>query len=139
MERYELKKDKKLFCVAAQSFPTGIIEAFQTLENLDPSVIGRHFYGISIENKKGEITYKAAVEESFEGEGKKYGCETFVITKGEYMTETIFNFMNSINIIPDTFQKLLSSPGLDKNFPCVEWYKSNEELICMVRINRSQK
>ena len=44
-----------------------------------PSDNGRNFFGISSPNMKGDLIYKAAVEESFRGEAEKLGCETFMI------------------------------------------------------------
>src|SRR5687768_7007146 len=126
MDEFLLKEDVKLFCVTAKSFPNGIVEAFQTLENIRPEICERPFYGISYQNTKGNTIYKAAVAEAFEGEGKKYGLETFIITKGEYLTETLFDFMQHIDIIPNTFKKLLADYKLDNSFPCIEWYKSGK-------------
>jgi hypothetical protein len=139
IENFVLNSDVKVLCVTAKSFPNGIVEAFQTLENLDPSICERPFYGISFQNREGKIIYKAAVAEEFEGEGSRYGCETFVIGRGEYQTITIYDFMENIDVIPKAFQKLLEDPRLDLNFPCVEWYKSSKEVMCMVRINQSKK
>ena len=135
MEKYELKNDVKVFCATAKSFPEGVAGAFQTLENIDPSIRKRPFYGISCPDKSGKIIYKAAVTEAFDGEGKQYGMETFTITKGVYMTETVFDFIKDPEtIIGNTFQKLLKTPNLDRQSSCIEWYKSNTELMCMVRL-----
>ncbi|MBX9850131.1 MAG: hypothetical protein K2X86_00060 [Cytophagaceae bacterium] len=72
---------------------------------------------------------KAAVAEAFEGEGKKYGCKTFVIKKGEYLTITLMDFMKKLDVIPNAFQKLLTGPHPDTDFPCVGWYKSDKEVM----------
>lgn len=133
MEKYELEKDISVFCVKAKVFPEGIIEAFNKLERLHPSICERPFYGISYKEEDGKIVYKAAVAEAYEGEGKDYGCEIFVITKGIYLAETIINFMKDIEVIPAAFDKLLADPDLDLSFPCIEWYRSDKEVICMVR------
>ena len=136
MEKYIVKEDVTIFCVTARSFPGGIIEAFKALEKLHPSICERPFYGISYEKEPGRVIYKAAVAETYDGEGKKYGCEIFVITNGEYLTETIFDFMKNIDSIPAAFQKLTSDPRFDKNFPRVEWYKSSKEIMCMIKIKQ---
>jgi hypothetical protein len=139
IENFILDSDVKVFCATAKTFPHGIVEAFKTLENLDPSICERPFYGISFQDDGGKIVYKAAVAEEFEGEGSKYGCETFVIRKGKYLAITLFDFMENIDVIPKAFQKLLADPGMDTNFPCVEWYKSSREVLCMVRVRQSNK
>ncbi|MES2681413.1 MAG: transcriptional regulator [Bacteroidota bacterium] len=138
MEKYVLTVDVKTFCITAVDFPNGIVAAFQALEQLHPSICERPFFGISFEKKTGEIVYKAAVEEKYEGEAEKYGCETFVIKKGEYLAETIIGFMNDIRSIPDAFQRLTTATGADKSFPCVEWYKSDKELLCLVKIKTAK-
>jgi hypothetical protein len=137
MEKYHLKEDVKIFSVIAKSFPEGIGEAFKTLEKKLPTKESRTFYGISSKNEKGVIIYKAAVSESFEGEGEQYGCESFIIKKGKYLTETLKDWRKNEKIIGDTFMKLLADPRLDTTFPCVEWYKG-DDVICMVRIDPSK-
>jgi predicted transcriptional regulator YdeE len=133
MEKHTLKADVKTFCITAPDFPHGIITAFQALEKLHPSICERPFFGISFEKNPGEIVYKAAVEEKYEGEAENYGCETFVIKKGEYLAETIIGFMNDIRSIPEAFSRLKAAGEADNNFPCVEWYKSDKEVLCLVR------
>lgn len=138
MEKYILKEDMRVMCVGAKSFPDGIMDAFITLEKILPDISGRIFYGISYLNEHGDIIYKAAVAESFDGEAEKHGCEQFIITKGEYMTETILNWREEIESIGAAFETLLTTPQLDCNFPCVEWYKSDKEVLCMVRIKENE-
>ena len=134
MEHYRLDKDISIMCVTARSFPDGILEAFRTLESKHPSIGKRTFFGISYMDTDGKIVYKAAAEEEYSGEAKKYNCETFIITKGDYFAETIYNFMQDSNLIEDSFNRLLTTPWLDKTFPCVEWYINDKEVRCMVRI-----
>jgi predicted transcriptional regulator YdeE len=136
MENYSLQQDVKVYCTTAKSFPDGIQEAFITLEKM-LSKEGRTFYGISHGSKDGTIIYKAAVSESFEGEAEKYGFEQYIIKKGEYATETIFDWRNKLASIGPVFQKLLANPHLDKTSACVEWYKSDMEMMCMVKLNKT--
>lgn len=133
MEKYNLRNDVKVFCTTARSFPDGIQEAFMKIEQLLPGD-NRTFYGISYKNTEGEIVFKAAISENFEGESKRYDFETFIIPKGEYLAETI-NWRENPEMIAKTFQQLLADPRLDKNFPRVEWYKNNDEVVCMVRVD----
>ncbi len=55
------------------------------------------------------------LEESFPGEGKQNGCETFVIKKGEYWSELLTDWRKDESIVGKTFQKLLRHPDLDKS------------------------
>jgi predicted transcriptional regulator YdeE len=135
MKTYHLDQNVNVLCVKAKSFPEGIKEAFDTLQKLLPDSEGRVFYGISHGAPNGGIVYKAAVKESFEGEAEKYGCEALVIPQGDYLVETIMDWHQHIPSIGQTFSRLLADPRMDQNFPCVEWYKSNQELLCMVKIN----
>ncbi|HZX74111.1 MAG TPA: transcriptional regulator [Cyclobacteriaceae bacterium] len=135
MNQFSLREDIRVLCVVAESFPEGISEAFQAIEKIVPDMTGRTLFGIS-SPVNGVIVYKAAVTELFQGEGKKYNCESFVIPKGEYSIETLHNLSIDSNLFRKTFQNLLSTPILDKTFPCVEWYKSSKEVICMVKIKK---
>ena len=136
MENYTLKQDVPVFCITAKSFPNGITEAFDTLSKLIPDMQGRTLYGIS-SPVNGVIVYKAAVTELKPGEGEQLGCEPFVIKRGEYLTETLHNVTSDSGIFRKTFEQLLATPLLDKNFPCVEWYKSMKEVMCMVRLKNN--
>lgn len=136
MEKYNLQEDVKVYCTTAKSFPHGIQEAFITLEKL-LSKEGRTFYGVSYKSTEGFLIYKAAVSESFEGEAEKYGFESLTIRKGEYLIETIIDWRKKIETIGMTFKTLLADPRLDRTSPCVEWYKSDNEVMCMVKLNSS--
>lgn len=132
MEVYELKNDIKVFCVQAKAFPYDIKDAFGTLIKKLPAVEGRTFFGISYENKHHKMIYNAAVLEAFEGEGRKYNCESFVIKKGKYLSETLKNWKQDASSIGQTFKRM-SEQRNDVMFPCVEWYEG-EDVRCMVKI-----
>lgn len=133
MEIYTLEDDLDLFCVTAQSFPHDIKGAFDKLVSLIRGTEGRTFFGISYQTDAGEIIYKAAVLELCEGEGKMLDCELYRLEKGDYITETIKNWMQDIRSIGTTFRKLGDSLP-DTTFPCVEWYKG-QDVMCMVRLD----
>ena len=132
MEVYQLEKDVKTFYVEATSFPDGVKQAWDSLHSMLPSTKARSFYGISHGGKDG-IVYKAAVEQYTKDEAEKYGCRAFVIPNGEYLSITIHDYMNHLPLIGQAFRRLLSYPQFDGITPCVEWYKSNEEVVCMVK------
>ncbi|MEW6195556.1 MAG: transcriptional regulator [Bacteroidota bacterium] len=135
MEKYILEKDIKVFCVTAESFPDGILAAFQKVHSLIPDSYSRTTFGISFPDRSGNIIYKAAVEESFEGEAEKLGCESFTIEKGEYLSILIKNYMKDIPRIGKAFQTLISDPRIDPNGVCVEKYLNANDLLCLVKIN----
>src|SRR6478752_6506240 len=109
MEIYTLKKDMEIFCVTARSFPYEIKQAFGALINLLSSIEGRTFFGVAFEDENGDMIYKAAVLESFEGEAEKLGCEKFIIEKGDYLTETIKDWKKDESQIGLTFKKFSES------------------------------
>jgi len=135
MDVFELKKDIKVFCVRAKSFPNDIGKAFGTLVNLLPTVEGRTFFGISYQGKNHEMIYNAAVLESHDGEAEKYGCETYVIKKGEYLSAMLRGWKKNEASIGITFSKM-ATVRTDTVFPCVEWYQG-DDVLCMVRIDKS--
>mgnify|MGYP000917337777 CR=1 FL=1 len=132
METFDWKEDVHLLCNTAKSFPDGIQESFDGLENNVPEVEKRTWYGISYMNEKGEIIYKAALNKLTPGEATEF--ESFTITKGTYLSEVITDWMKNPAQIGESFQKLLTDPRLDTSFPCVEWYYSADDVRCMIRL-----
>jgi hypothetical protein len=133
MELYILKEDIHVFYVTVKSFPAGIQDAFVELSKRLPDGERRAYYGISNLAPDGSIIYRAAVKTAFEGEGEKYGCESLVITKGNYLARTIMDWHQNIPLIGQTFMEMMAAERMDKNFPCVEWYISDKELKCMAK------
>lgn len=135
MEKYELVKDIMVMYVRAQSFPGGILPAFEKLESKLPSTNGRTFFGISWPDKNGKIMYKDAIEEKYSGEGKNYELDTFTIEKGTYISELIKDYKKDLSRIRDVFRQLLQHPELDTNGFCLEWYKGNDDVLCLVKLD----
>lgn len=134
MEPYTLAKDIEVFYVQAASFPEGIARAFQQLASLLPSMEGRQLYGISRpENDRG-IVYRAAVAAAFPGEGGEYGCASFIIRKGVYISEVLKNYEEDIMEISRSFDRLLAQPGLDPQGYCLEEYINGTDVRCMVPV-----
>lgn len=134
LKEFHLGTSIKTFYVEAASFPDGIQAATEKLHNMLPATQGRTFYGISRPNRNGVIEYKSAVAESFDGEAEKYGCDTLIIPAGNYITTTMMNWKQNIPQIQTVFNELLETPGLDPEGYCIEWYKSDKELLCMVKL-----
>ena len=134
MEKYFLKDNIKVFYVTAKSFPNGVMAAYQKLHSLLPSTKDRKFYGISYPGENGTIIYKAAVEESQPGEAEKYGCDTFTIPKGEYISELLTDWKKDETIIGKTFKKLIAHPKIDKNGFCLEMYLNDKDMRCLVSL-----
>jgi predicted transcriptional regulator YdeE len=134
MEMYKLNKDIEVFFVKAPSFPAGVMAAYDKLHALLPPEDKRMLYGISHSSKSGEIIYLAAAEAKKPNEGSLYGCESFVIRKGNYTSEIIKDFMKNLPLIGETFQKMLQHPQLDPNGYCVEVYFNESDVQCLVKL-----
>jgi hypothetical protein len=132
MEVYRVKKDMRIFCVKAESFPNDIKKAFAVLISLLPSTNGRTFFGVSYQSGSNEMIYHAGVLELFAGEGSLYGCTTLVIKEGEYLVESLKDWKKDESSIGQAFRKLADFRN-DTTFPCVEWY-NGDDVMCMVKI-----
>ncbi|MGH2576108.1 MAG: transcriptional regulator [Ignavibacteria bacterium] len=139
MEIRNINNDIKVFYVKAESFPNGIKAAHEKLHSLLPSAEGRRFFGISYQGSNGNIIYKAAAEELQKGESEKYGCETFIIKKGEYISETLNDWQKDKGQVDRTFKKLLADPRLDENGYCLEMYPNEKDMMCMVKLDSSKE
>lgn len=133
MEKYTVEKDLYMICVRATRFPEGVSEAVQKLKQTEASIAKRVLYGISHGSNNG-IVYWAAAEEAFKGEAYTFGLEQYTIKKGVYATENVTDIKGKEEWIGKTFDKLLRHPKLDPKGECIEHHKSENEVVCMVRI-----
>jgi hypothetical protein len=128
----QLENDLKVFGFQVTDFDA-IGEAFDTLVNMLPGGFDRPYYGISELNKEGMI-YKATALETFDGEAEQYNCERFTIVKGEYLAVTLRDWRKKTSSIKDIFHELFQSPLAKGSKLCLEWYKNDEEMVCMIKI-----
>jgi predicted transcriptional regulator YdeE len=138
METITIDKDIKVFYVPAKSFPDGIMEAHQKLHSIVPFSTSRRYFGIS-RPENGVIIYKAATEEVNPGEAEKYNLDTIALKKGKYISVTINDYMKDIQSIERAFKELLANPEIDPQGYCVEWYLSDKDVRCMVRLKDKQQ
>jgi len=131
MKIYQQQEDMTVFGVHVKTFPNGIKEAFDILMSTFGN--NRPYYGISWLDENDLVEYYAMLPEAFKGEVNKYHYEKLIIIKGEYHTETIYNWLGKLDSIKDVFHGLMPDNRPDKNHPCVEWYKSDDEMLCMVK------
>lgn len=136
MEKYNLEKDIKVFGVEVKTFPEGIGDAFEEIVNMIAGEFDRSYYGLSKITAKG-IIYKAAAEEKFEGEAEKYNCERYIIEKGEYVMTTLKDWRSKTDIIKDIFREIMTDTRVDPNSYCIEWYKDDNEMLCMIKTSGS--
>lgn len=134
METFTLEKDIKVIYNTAKSFPEGILEAHEKLHSLVSFSTDRKYFGLSRPENGGAIVYKAAAEELAEGEAVKAHLDTMIIKKGNYISMTIHNYMKDVPAIGKAFEELLTHPDIDPDGYCVEWYLSDKDVKCMVRL-----
>ncbi len=137
MEKYNLSNDVKVFGIQVKTFPSGVAEAFHDLikKTGDES---RSYYGIS-EFKDGKMVYYAAAEEKFTGEAEKYEYERFSIEKGDYLATTLDDWKNKTNCIKDIFSEIIKDPAVNKTKPAIEWYKDENEMMCLVKMKEDSE
>jgi hypothetical protein len=133
MEKYIISKDLHVFGFVVDTFPQGIDEAFQSLVNSVPGGFTRSFYGIS-KMERDHMIYIAAAEEIEPEEASKNKYQRYCIDKGEYLTVTIRDWRNKTGTINGVFQRMMQDHRIDRSKPCVEWYKDNSEMVCMVKM-----
>jgi predicted transcriptional regulator YdeE len=135
MEKYVLENDVKVFGIEVKTFPAGIGEAFDELIRKTGDGAGaRNYYGVSSMNNDGKIMYKAVAEERYEGEASKYNYDESTIEKGEYLFEALKDWRNNTACIKDIFYAMMNDDRIDKTKPCIEWYKDDDEMYCMVKM-----
>jgi len=138
METYDLKNDLKVFGKEVTTFPLGISDAFSVLMKLIPNGPQRAYFGISHMDNNGKIIYKATVGEKYEGEAEKYDCDRYIVEKGEYLAVTIMDWRKNLECIKDVFHDMMEDDRADKTKPVVEWYKTDIEMLCLVRIKEHE-
>lgn len=133
MDTIVFDKDIAVCCVAASSFPDGVLAAFQTLHGkLDRKEERQHF-GISHGLPDGGIHYLVAATELNPGEVEALELERFTIQKGAYLGLSIQDYMKDLGEIGRTFHRLLQSPELDPEGYCLEIY-AGKDVQCLVKL-----
>jgi len=135
METIKLENGITVMYVTAESFPNGVLAAHQKLHSLIPFSTERKYFGLSRPEGDGGIVYKAAAEVLESGEAEKLNLETIVIKKGNYISVTLHDYMKDLTAIGTTFQQMIARPDIDPEGYCVEWYLSDKDVQCMVRLN----
>ncbi len=133
MEICNLKDEVKVLGVRVKTFPLGIGDAFEKLIKVLPEGLDRSYYGIAYMTEDGEIVYKAAAEERYEGEAEKYSCEEYTIEKGNYLMEVVRDWRKKTDCIKDVFHEMMQDNRFDNTKPCIEWYKNDDEMVCMIK------
>ncbi|HVM86650.1 MAG TPA: hypothetical protein VMT76_00580 [Puia sp.] len=132
MEKYIVGSNIKVFGMEVSTFPEGIPQVFNSLMNKITDGPRRDYYGISYMTNDGKIFYFAATAEKENSEAGKYDLDSFTIEKGEYLVQSIADWKQKIDTINCVFHELMQDERIDKDKPCIEWYKSENEMWCMI-------
>ncbi|WP_143309031.1 hypothetical protein [Chitinophaga vietnamensis] len=133
METYTLEQPVAVCCLTVATYPAGVAEAFDALELRLQGFEGRSLFGLLFREDNGPL-FKVAVSALYDGEAEAYGCESYTIAGGKYITATITAWMCHLEKIDEAFDVLEEDPRIDSAAPLLSWYRSGEEMICMVRI-----
>ena len=139
MEVLRINEDIMVFGKQVPTFPAGINEAFDELIKKTGDCAGaRNYYGLS-KFKDGRMVYYALAEQKHAGEAEKYNYEKLAIDRGNYAGETVTSWQTKTGSIRDVFNKIIQDPRVDKTKPAIEWYKSDNEMMCMVQMQSTEK
>ena len=132
METCQVNKDIHVFGLQVKTFPKGIGEAFDELVNKIPGGFNRPYYGIAYMENNQPFYFATAIE-TYDGEAEGYGYEKFVIEKGTYITELVTGWKEKTACIKDVFAEMMKDNRYNRSTPCIEWYKNEHEMICMLK------
>ena len=131
METLILENDIKVIGFQVKTFPNGISEAFDSLVEKVPEGLARSYFGITT-LMNGKTVYIAAVEEKNMNEAEKYNLDQYTIAKGEYFKVTLKNWRANLASIKDIFHEMMEHKNVDLTQPCIEWYRNENEMECMI-------
>lgn len=132
MEKIHLGKDVSLIGFRVETFPDRIGDAFDSLMLKFPDGAERSYYGISY--CKGEtIVYWAMAEEKQKDEAEKYNLSPLTLKKGDYHSVAIHGWHSKTDSIKDIFHTMMTALQTPEGAHCIEWYKTDEEMFCMIR------
>lgn len=134
MEKYNLSHALKAFGFKVETFPNGVGAAFDSLINALPNGKSRTFVGIG-ECIDGGIVYKAATLEMYDGEAEEYNYDIYTLEKGNYLKETIKDWVTKTSCIKDIFEEMFNDERSDRGRASIEIYRNENEMDCLVSID----
>jgi hypothetical protein len=128
---YRQENDLRLLCKRVPEFPSNIDQAFLEMENNFKDYVKEGYYGVSW-MEGGKVIYNACAPVPENVSAGTY--DPFILKKGSYIAIELKNWMQQLPMIKEAFTFLMKDPRFDDNYPCVEWYKSDDEMLIMVRM-----
>ena len=131
---YHIDKPFTVFGRKVTTFPDGIGEAFTDLSHNVSNGSTRDYYGISY-CENNEIQYFVTTSEIFEGEAQRLDSTVFEIDTGNYLAVTLKEWQTKTDSIKNIFHEMMQDHRIDLGKPCIEWYKSEDEMICLIKLS----
>lgn len=103
--------------------------AFEALEAKLPSLKGRKFYGAVLGDQ-----YRACVVINPGDDTRSLPHPTWTLPGGKYARRRILDWEQHRDLIGPSIQALLRRPDVDPSRPCLEFYRSQKELLVMVPV-----
>jgi hypothetical protein len=111
------------------SFAEQAPAAFVKLEAKLPCLKGKKFYGAISGNE-----YRACVAIDHNSDASPLPCPTWTIPGGRYVRRKIRNWEENLHLIGQIFEELSERPDFDSSRPCIEYYRSQKELLLMAPV-----
>ncbi len=104
-------------------------KAFKELEAKLPSLKGRKFYGVVLGDE-----YRACVAIDPNDDPLSLPHPTWTLPGGRYVRRSLPNWEDNVHLIGPTFETLCRRSDFDPSRPCIEYYRSQKELLVMVPV-----
>lgn len=114
---------------AGESIAEQAPRAFEALEAKLPSLKGRKFYGVVLGDE-----YRACVALDPADDPRSLPHPTWTLPGGKYVRRRILDWEQHLDLIGPTIQALLRRRDVDTSRPCLEFYRSQKELMVMVPV-----
>ncbi|HKV45750.1 MAG TPA: hypothetical protein VJT32_13920 [bacterium] len=114
---------------AGKSIAEQAPRAFEALEAKLLSLKGRRFYGVVLGDE-----YRACVAIDPGDDPSSLPHPTWTLPGGKYVRRRILDWEQHLGLIGPTIQALLRRPDVDTSRPCLEFYRSQKELLVMVPV-----
>lgn len=103
--------------------------AFRELEGKLSSLKGRKFYGVVLGDE-----YRACVAVDPHDDPRSSPYPTWTLPGGRYVRRRISNWEEQLHLIGPAVEDLRRRPDFDPSRPCIEYYRSQQELLIMVPV-----
>jgi hypothetical protein len=114
---------------AGKSIAEQAPEAFRKLEAKLGPLQGRRFYGVVVGDE-----YRACVAIRPDDDAGALSLARWAIPGGRYIRRKIPNWEANLPLIGTTFETLRRRDDFDASRPCVEFYRSRQELLLMAPV-----